>query len=280
MLTTATLRDGRTLAYCEHGDPRGAPVLWFPGTPSSRLFVPPDARPLTESNLRLIVVERPGYGCSTPHPKRAILDWPADVSDLADTLGLRRFAVVGFSGGGPYAAACAFALPERVRRLLVIGATAPLDAPEVRRSIAPRGRLFLAALGHYPRLARAVLRRTRPSPASVQRAMLRHLAPCDREVLAREGVMARQIALTAEALRPGYDAWVHEVGLAVRPWGFALNRIAADAAILWGAEDRTTTLAMAHAYAQIPGARLRIVENAGHFVHLARWDLVVEAMRG
>ena len=305
MLATVTLRDGRTLAYCEYGVKRngeseknagdnlgeqrateqhrgpgsgGTSVLWFPGTPSSRLFVPPDTRRLAERGVRLIVVERPGYGCSTPYPARTILDWPNDVAELADALHLDRFAVVGFSGGGPYAAACAYKLPARVRRLVVIGAMAPLDAPGVRSTLPMRGKLFLDLLGRHPRLASSILRWLRPSPAEVQRAMVRHLAPCDHEALAQEGVMERQIALTAEALRSGYDVWIHEVGLAVRPWGFDLDGVSVETTLLWGANDRSTSLAMAHAYARIPRARLRVVENAGHFVHLTNWDLVVDAM--
>jgi pimeloyl-ACP methyl ester carboxylesterase len=278
MTMIATLCDGRALAYCEYGAPRGTPVLWFPGTPSSRLFIPPDARLLADRGVRLVVVERPGYGCSTARPGRAILDWPADVTGLAAALGLERFAVVGFSGGGPYAAACAYAMRARIRRLILIGATPPLDAPGVRASIALRGKLFFALMAGQPWLARAIVRWMRPSAASIQRGMVRHLAPCDQELLARGDFMAGQIALTEEALRPGYDTWIHEIGLVARPWGFAIEQIEVDTVLLWGAEDRTTTLAMAGAYARIRGARLRVVENAGHFVHLARWDLVVEAM--
>ncbi|OJD15779.1 hypothetical protein AJ78_03997 [Emergomyces pasteurianus Ep9510] len=97
----------RTLSYAEYGPPTGFPLLFFHGYPSSRL----EAASLTpvahRLHLRIIAPDRPGFGRSTHQPKRRIMDWPADVRALADHLGLARFAVLGGSGGGPYALACA-----------------------------------------------------------------------------------------------------------------------------------------------------------------------------
>jgi pimeloyl-ACP methyl ester carboxylesterase len=272
------LRDGRNLAFCEYGAPRGATVFWFPGTPSSRLFIPPDTQALERRGLRLVVVERPGYGVSDPLPTRTLLDWPDDVAQLADAIDVERFAVVGFSGGGPYAAACACALADRVRRLVVIGAVAPFDKPGVRASLPLRARPFLAMAARAPHLLERGLRIRPPSGSALQRAMVAHLAPCDQRVLARDGVLDRQITLTEEALRQGYNAWVRELHLATQPWGFRLEDIRVPTELLWGAEDRTTSLAMAHAWARIPGARLHVVEGEGHFVHVARWNDVLDAL--
>ncbi|MGI4944133.1 MAG: alpha/beta fold hydrolase, partial [Janthinobacterium lividum] len=93
----------------EYGDPAGPPVLYFHGWPASRL----EAGLIPDLSVRLLALDRPGYGRSTPQPGRTLLDWPADVAAVADRLGLAKFHVVGLSGGGPYAAACALALPDR-----------------------------------------------------------------------------------------------------------------------------------------------------------------------
>ncbi|MBW2547908.1 MAG: hypothetical protein DRH23_06320 [Deltaproteobacteria bacterium] len=120
---TLHLRDGRKLAYAEYGDPHGYPVMLFHGNPSSRLSwgLIPDSpfRP----HLRLIAPDRPGFGRSDFQPGRRLLDWPDDVSELAEALGLNRFAVLGVSGGGPATLACAWRIPER---LTAVGPTNPV----------------------------------------------------------------------------------------------------------------------------------------------------------
>src|ERR687893_2368518 len=102
------LADGRALGYSEWGPRDGVPVLGSLGTSLSRLahlgHEPPQA-----AGVRLILVDRPGYGVSDFQPGRRLLDWPADVAGLAEALALERFAVFGMSGGGPHAAACGYA---------------------------------------------------------------------------------------------------------------------------------------------------------------------------
>src|SRR5437016_721931 len=100
---TIRLRDGRTLAYATAGDLSGAPVIAVHGTPGCR---DPEtwADGAGAAGARLILPDRPGYGLSDFHPDQRLLDWPRDVEELADALQLDRFAVVGVSGGGPYAA--------------------------------------------------------------------------------------------------------------------------------------------------------------------------------
>jgi len=119
------LRDGRWLGYTESGDPAGAPVLFFHGFGTTRVICPPDnsARQL---GVRMIAVDRPGLGLSTPRPGRGLLDWPPDVSEFADALGIERFAIVGWSGGGPYALACGRFLADRVTSIALVSGAAPL----------------------------------------------------------------------------------------------------------------------------------------------------------
>src|SRR5436189_3246279 len=104
---------GRQVAYEVWGDPAGAPVFLLHGTPGSRLGIraPDDA--LARSGARLITYDRPGYGLSDPYPERTVADCTTDVAAIADALGYREFAVVGFSGGGPHALACGALLPDR-----------------------------------------------------------------------------------------------------------------------------------------------------------------------
>ena len=107
MTAAVTLPDGRELAYEEYGDPAGFPVLSFHGGLSSRLDAAPANEAARRMGVRLVSPDRPGMGLSTYQPGRRLLDWPADVTHLTDALGIGRFAVMGWSAGGPYAAACA-----------------------------------------------------------------------------------------------------------------------------------------------------------------------------
>ncbi|KAF3940497.1 hypothetical protein ABW19_dt0206538 [Dactylella cylindrospora] len=109
---TFSLPDGRTLGYAEYGYPNGYPVFFFHGFPSSRIEGYPLDKLAHRLRLRIISLDRPGFGLSTFQPYRRILDWPADVEAFARHSGLRRFAIMGASGGGPYAIACAKELPK------------------------------------------------------------------------------------------------------------------------------------------------------------------------
>jgi len=120
------LRDGRTLSYAEWGDPSGVPVLLFHGSPASRLFCP-DPAATAAAGVRLVTIDRPGYGRSDHQPGRTILDWPTDVEQLAESLGLSRLPVVAHSSGGPYALACAVRLPDRVTRIALVSCVVPID---------------------------------------------------------------------------------------------------------------------------------------------------------
>jgi pimeloyl-ACP methyl ester carboxylesterase len=119
---------GRVLEVSEGGDPQGSPVFTLAGTPGSRLLYPQHEADAASLPLRLIGYNRPGYGHSTPILGRTIVDAAADVADLADSMGLDKFAVWGFSGGGAHALACAAALPERVLAASSLGGSAPFDA--------------------------------------------------------------------------------------------------------------------------------------------------------
>ena len=124
---------GRRLGFAEFGDPSGDLVLWFHGTPGGRRQFPLLGRRAAEKlGLRVVLVERPGSGLSDPHPYNSVAEWATDVAHVADALGAERLAVVGLSGGGPYALACAAVPPlaARVAAVGVLGGVVPAAGPE------------------------------------------------------------------------------------------------------------------------------------------------------
>ncbi|KAH9909721.1 alpha/beta hydrolase [Xylariomycetidae sp. FL2044] len=122
---TLTLPDGRVLGFAEFGDPQGIPLLWFHGFPTCRYEAHGADAVARRHGIRILALDRPGFGLSTFQPGRGIADWPADVRAFAAERGLRRFGVLGLSGGGPYALACARLLPREMLTGVGVMAGAP-----------------------------------------------------------------------------------------------------------------------------------------------------------
>jgi len=121
-----TLSDGRQLAYAEHGDLNAPAVIYFHSLPGSRLERPDILSPI--KNIRLICVDRPGYGESSLQENRTLLNWADDIVELADALALETFSIIGFSGGGPHALACAYKIPQRLKNVVVCNSSVSLNA--------------------------------------------------------------------------------------------------------------------------------------------------------
>jgi pimeloyl-ACP methyl ester carboxylesterase len=121
---TVTLADGRAIGYADYGVADGIPIFEFHGLPGSRYYTL-RADALEAAGARLVTLERPGFGLSDPKPGRTLLDWPDDVAEVADHFGFDRFAVLGYSAGGPNAIATGYALPDRVA---VVGIAASVGA--------------------------------------------------------------------------------------------------------------------------------------------------------
>ena len=118
--------DDRQLGFAEFGDPQGRAIFWLHGTPGARRQIPTEARVYAEENhIRLIGVDRPGIGASTPYQYDTVAAFADDLRTVADTLGIDKMTVIGLSGGGPYTLGCAAAMPDRVVAVGVLGGVAP-----------------------------------------------------------------------------------------------------------------------------------------------------------
>jgi len=124
---TIKLKDGRRMGFTDLGNPNGNPIFHFHGFPGSRLESLLIANEAVQKGIRFLGIDRPGMGLSDFKKKRTLLDWPDDIIELADSLGFDKFSVEGISGGGPYAAVCAYKIPERLNGCAIIGGIGPLD---------------------------------------------------------------------------------------------------------------------------------------------------------
>lgn len=215
------LADGRVLAYIELGDPSGAPVMYFHGFPGSRLEGRLAADAARRRGLRLLAPDRPGFGASTWQPRRTLAGWAADAGSLADTLGIERFSVVGVSGGGPYALACAAGLPDRIGGVAVVAGLGPLMRPGATRGMGMLNRFVLGTAGRLPRLTRGLVgplaRAVRRYPERYLAHMLADAPAADRGVLADPDYRSLILASAAEALRHSGRGAAQELVLFARP---------------------------------------------------------------
>jgi len=261
------LADGRRLAYAESGPSDGAPVIVFHGTPGSRLEQACDLATLNALNTRLIVVDRPGYGLSDFQAHRTLLGWPDDVSQLADALGLERFSVLGYSGGGPYAAACAFKIPQRLSRAGLISSAAPFEAPGVIDAMLPANRgLFELAADDYRQAAQQLA-------AAITTAddifdILEAPAPLpDKTVFSDENFRHLYRANLSESIRQGLTGVACDMSLIARPWGFDPAAIKTEVALWHGEQDVNVPLAMGQYLANtMPRCTAHFLADAGHLL--------------
>lgn len=263
------LSDGRALGYAEYGARSGWPVLFFHGYPGSRLDAALGAPAALDAGARLISIDRPGYGLSDFKPGRRISDWPADVLELAQALGLERFAVMGVSGGGPYAAACARFIPERLSAVAIVCGVGPFDAPDATRGMSRQNRILFAVGRYAPWLVglamRAMLRSVERDPDAMLKRMSSALPQVDRDVLARPEVRSALIAGMSEAGRQGVRGISQEAALYARPWGFDLAEIEIPVCLFQGEVDQNVPPGMGrHQASAIPNCRARFYPEEGH----------------
>ena len=261
------LPDGRRMAYVEHGDPHGLPVLFCHGAPGSRLQFPELLAQIANAlNLRIIVPDRPGYGLSDPKPERTFIDWPQDVSALMQTLGMEKFRVLGYSMGAPYALACAHAMPDRVTGVVLAGGLAPNIFDASVAAILPQtsNALFDLARDNPSDLAPS-LQVMAPDANSLLAALAANVSVPDKALLVQPAVAAAYLQDTIETLRQGHGAFSTDYILAVQPWGFDLEEIKQPVHLWHGQEDINTPSAMAEHYAEkLPNSQLHWIPGAGH----------------
>ena len=265
-----TLRDGRRLGVSEFGAPDGRAILYCHGFPASRLDARLGDEAAARLGVRLIAPDRPGYGLSDFQPGRRISDWPRDMIELADSLSLDRFAVLGISGGAPYAIACAAALPERITRVGIVCGLGRLDVPGNAARMNLFARFSFALARHAPGLSRlfncALAPALRNSPRWTLRLLASKLPPPDRKLLSDPRVFALFADAFQEGLRQGGRGVAHDLALYAGTWETALASIRVPCYLWHGEQDTTVPVAMGRWYErEVPGCRARYFADEGHF---------------
>ena len=277
--------DDRQIGFAEFGDPQGRAVFWLHGTPGARRQIPIEARVFAEQQgIRLIGVDRPGIGSSTPYQYDTVFAFAEDLRTIADTLGIDRFEVIGLSGGGPYTLACAAAMPDRVVAAGVLGGVAPTRgvdattggvttlvmaaAPVIQVAGAP---LRLAASG--------LIRLIRPVAEPALYAYARISPEADRRLLVRPEFKAMFLDDLLNGSRKQLAAPFADVVVFARDWGFQLEEVKVP--VRWWHGDRDHIVPFEHGQhvvSRLPDAQLYHLPGESHLAGLGRAEEILGTM--
>ena len=257
---------GRKLSFDDIGPRDGKPVFYFHGVPSASAewHMWGDESLLNKTGVRLIAIDRPGVGDSAFQTGRRLSDWPADVVALAGTLDFERFSVLGYSGGGPYAAVCAAMIPERLNSVGMVSSLASFDHQELLVGIAPGNVQFLNLSIQKPLLFQFIYWQigllAKFAPQKYLENALKTFDAADREAFIRPQVHQ---ALFAAAGSPRGQQW--DTRLILSPWDFRLEDIQMPVHLWQGDQDHNASPAMGRYLEQaIPNSRMTFMAGEGH----------------
>ena len=277
---SVTTADGRTLACLEAGDPQGPLVLHNHGGPSSRLEAALFAEAARRHRLRLVCVDRPGIGKSSPQDSRSYSGWADDLTTIADALGHHQFGVTGWSEGGPWAlAATAYIDPGRLRHVTSIAGGSygafgdNWAADRLSKADALGGLLALHFEPGFRLMYAAIGITAEHFRATYFKELLKAVNDYDREVLRRPGFEAAFCETSAECFAQGSEGLIRDSELLYRHWAFDVSKIERRVHMWQGMSDTLVAPFINKTIAErMPRAVWHPVEDAGHFVAIGAAD--------
>ena len=279
------LKDGRKLGYAESGDLNGKPIFHFHGHPGSRIEIRLFGLfgKLKQHGVHVIAVDRPGLGLSDFKPGRTLLEWPDDVIELADHLGLDKFVAEGISGGGPYAAACAYKISERLTCCGIIAGMGLINWS--RKGMMRGNRIGFFISRRLPFLIKTIVKAEKKAfedRESIEK-FVKKLPEPDRIVFQDPRILNIFIEEAKEAFRSGLDGAVHEEKIYAKPWGFDLKDIPSDLQVyIWhGDMDVFVPSSFGRKMCElIPNCKGFFFSNEGHLsVGLNHIDEILETLK-
>jgi pimeloyl-ACP methyl ester carboxylesterase len=283
----ATLPDGRNLGYCLVG--KGSPVIYFHGTASSRLEVMLFRELAESAGLQIVGVDRPGYGLSSYHKRKRLQDFNADVNFLADYLGFKQFAILGWSGGGAFALAYLAQNPERVSKAVLADAPAlPFDVSMAHDFPFSKYVMKIPFAGNIAisQLRRTVLKANGDVPAFLAskqvKQILRGYTQSDLQLFSDPAWARLMYQSMAEAFRQNTSvkAVIEEHMLFLKPWGFTIENIPEGKLTIWhGKDDKTIAVRNGYLLSElVKGSKLEIFSGKGHCAMFSYPDKLGKAL--
>ena len=275
------LSDGRTLGFTEYGDLKGKPVFFFHGNPGSRLTRISDESIAKKLGARIIVPDRPGYGLSDYKSKRHLLEYPRDITELADALGLEQFNVSGISAGGPYVAVCTYMLPLRIKNAAIISGTAPFNRINAYDDLGSDWRMAFE-VSKMPEFMLKIFMDINNSFLNINsdeqiKNFASSFSKADAKHIFKPEVISGIKQDIIEATKQGTQGWVREVKIQIDSWGFQLKDIETPIHLWYWEDDPAVPAQMGHYLENnIPNSISHFFPEGGHFSIMDHWQEILE----
>lgn len=282
---TLTLVDGRVMAYRTAGPRHGKPLLFFHGTPGTSLQADLIAEQAVAEGFFLIAPDRPGLGASSFQEDRQWHDYTQDIRQLISALDIHHFVLVGISGGGPYAIACAAAMPEYIIRTVLLSPWwFPHGAPKPFEGLTNLFKVYGYLAQRSPALTKTIAKTAawvaQHSPDHVIDHLVSQLNADDQALFKNPLLHALMVKDVAHAFSQGWQGPWRETLLDFLPPRIIPQRILMHLDIFHGTEDKIVPYHYAQRLvAQLPQSELHTIEGGGHFVALRITSRVFEILK-
>ena len=276
-MKTLTLADGRELAYNTYGDPDGVPVIFSHGLSDSRLIRNPDDDLTSSLGVWMIAADQPGVGGSTPDEGRKMVDWGPDMEQLADELGLDRFAVAGHSGGGPHTLSIAVHLPDRVTRGVLASPVGPFDEDGFAKMLVMKDLKLIVKLRHFHNIIRWAYKSDTKKAKKDIGSFVEATAeddPSDADTFLSDPAQRDMFEESFTAGLMQDEEGLYEMTMALWDWGFELEDVKQPFDVFYGdADDIISPQMPLHVAEKLPNGSAHVWPGAGHygFVDRDRW---------
>jgi len=269
------LNDGRKMSYAEYGDPDGSPVIFCHAIAGSRLQYPKGDEIAAKLGLRIIVPDRPGMGYSDVKEDYALLDWPQDLVQLVNSLGIKKFSIIGYSGGSPTAMACAYSFPERINQISLVTARGPLDH---FRDILSIDAVVLQLSKYTPsllhRYIQIMITDIKQDPIQRLHKRFKYYHQTDKDCIDQhpeQQIMYAEAFL--ESVRQGASGISLDIIANTQHWGFKPSDIQAKIHLWHGKEDLAFPFRTARKLAEnLPNCETHFIENIGSMLIIQNWE--------
>ncbi|MQR94350.1 alpha/beta fold hydrolase [Fictibacillus phosphorivorans] len=268
------LSDGRQLGYSLYGDLKGIPLFLFHGTPGSRVWFTEDDSIAKELGIYLIATDRPGYGLSDKKHHFKLLDYAQDMEELAKHLELENFSVLGVSGGGAFAAAVTYALPNQVEVCMLVGTATPFENGKPPTTMSKENRIGFYMTKYCPWLLKQLEKSKKKLIDQKPELYIEnlkkggsYLSDWDNNMLQRDEVLENGVLHSKEAYRQGVDGVIDESKLLTKDWGFKVEKLTTPVIVWHGEKDTFSSYIEVRNLAnKIPQVETHYLEEAGHFL--------------
>lgn len=276
------LTDGRNLAYFEYGNPSGEPVFHCHSVFGSRLELAFHAHDIAkQKSVRLIVLDRPGYGASDPNPDGSFANWSKDLVQLADHLNIGKFSLTGYVMGGMYALACAHEIPDRLKRVASISNGMMPQSSSDYKEFIPFYRMNIRLAKYLPKayglISSILIKGALSDPDSFVEQMSENLNRADKQIMESHHFKANLVTSLKEAFLQGGKVCSREMVEFTHDWSFELSEIKVPVDIWHGSSDCHQPQILSERFTEhIENTRLFIKEEPGHYMFFTHWAEILD----